>query len=462
MAPLNAAAQMALANLLRGTQPQQVAPGMGAEMGPPPIDGALPGLPGMDGLSPQMALANALAGKSDEQSPIPVAPPPMGPAATPPPAGQAPKPAPDALNGMDLSAILSGDLERQRERAASIGRQRAAGNLGLLTGDRVLSNFGQAQLNQAPPGDQNSLRYLDLLQKQQRLGQQADAEDRMREQGLARLGYTKEQIDLARQLGWGNLGFRQQAHADELEENRRKAERQRIKDIQDTQDRLRGEFIGNKVIKDTQESEANFMKVEAIAKDPNPANDIALIMSVMKTYDPSSTVREGEFASAQNAAGVPDRISNAWDKLQKGTFLTPKQRKEFVESARIYLDSQKKKAREIASGYEKTARESGVDPRFVIPEGTISGYSVRAGAPRTTPSESMPTGADGNPTLDGGEQAPKPKAAPRPLNTEPFVYTRPATPKPGGVYMFNPKGNAFWVPENNADAARARGWKDVP
>ena len=127
------------------------------------------------------------------------------------------------------------------------------------------------------------------------------------------------------------------------------------------------------------------------------------------------------------------------------------------------LKASQRKAAEIASGYSKTALESGMDPDRVIPPGMLSGIRGRQGSPqRTTPSESMPTGADGNPTLDGGEQAPKPKAAPRPLNTEPFVYTRPATPKPGGVYMFNPKGNAYWVPENNADAARARGWKDVP
>lgn len=402
--PLNAAAQMALAKLLRGNVAQQMAPGMGAEMGPPPIDSALPGLPDMDGLTPQMAMADVLAGRTGEQSPIPVAPPPMGAAAPPPPAGQAPQTSPDGqgatLNGLDLSAVLSGDLERQRERAASIGRQRAAGNLGLLTGDRVLSNFGQAQLNQAIASDPSSLRYLDLLQKQQRLAQQATTEERQGRQGDERLGLAREDYKTRSALGWSALGQRKQEHIDDVESDKRKAERQRLKDIQDTQDRLRGEVLGNKVIKDAQEAEANFIKVEEIAKNPNPANDIALIFSVMKTYDPSSTVREGEFASAQNAANVPDRIRNAFNKAREGTILNPKQRSEFVESARVYLNGQRKKAKEIMSGYEKTARESGVDPRFVIPEGTISGYSVRGGPQRTTPAESMPTGADGNPTLE--------------------------------------------------------------
>ena len=46
------------------------------------------------------------------------------------------------------------------------------------------------------------------------------------------------------------------------------------------------------------------------AKDapPSGASDIALLYGYMKVLDPGSTVREGEFATASNAGGIPDKI----------------------------------------------------------------------------------------------------------------------------------------------------------
>ena len=60
----------------------------------------------------------------------------------------------------------------------------------------------------------------------------------------------------------------------------------------------------------------------------------------MKMLDPNSTVREGEFANAQNAASIPDRIRNQYNKAAEGTRLTAEQRNDFVASAeRVYKES---------------------------------------------------------------------------------------------------------------------------
>jgi len=37
--------------------------------------------------------------------------------------------------------------------------------------------------------------------------------------------------------------------------------------------------------------------------------------------DPGSVVRESEFATAQNAAGVPDQVRNMYNKVLSGTRL---------------------------------------------------------------------------------------------------------------------------------------------
>lgn len=57
----------------------------------------------------------------------------------------------------ELLATLLGEPPSERERnaalVAALRRQKAAGGLGLLTGDRVLSNFGAAQLQGAQAGE---------------------------------------------------------------------------------------------------------------------------------------------------------------------------------------------------------------------------------------------------------------------------------------------------------------------
>ena len=62
----------------------------------------------------------------------------------------------------------------------------------------------------------------------------------------------------------------------------------------------------------------------------------------MKVLDPGSTVREGEFANAQNAAGVPDRIRNLFNNWSKGQRLDEKQRQDFITQAKKIVDARRK------------------------------------------------------------------------------------------------------------------------
>jgi hypothetical protein len=64
----------------------------------------------------------------------------------------------------------------------------------------------------------------------------------------------------------------------------------------------------------------------------------------MKMLDPGSVVRETEFATARDTAGLYTRLENSLKKAESGQFLQPKQREEFVNLAKQYLDSAQKKA----------------------------------------------------------------------------------------------------------------------
>jgi len=61
----------------------------------------------------------------------------------------------------------------------------------------------------------------------------------------------------------------------------------------------------------------------------------------MKMLDPGSVVRESEFATAANAAGVPDRIRNQFNRVRTGERLAEKQRADFLNQAgKIFTRSQ--------------------------------------------------------------------------------------------------------------------------
>jgi hypothetical protein len=74
--------------------------------------------------------------------------------------------------------------------------------------------------------------------------------------------------------------------------------------------------------------------------------DIALITGFMKMLDPGSVVRETEFATARDTAGLFERLTNQATKIQSGQLfsLDSKQRGEYVALAKQYLDAAEKKA----------------------------------------------------------------------------------------------------------------------
>jgi len=108
---------------------------------------------------------------------------------------------------------------------------------------------------------------------------------------------------------------------------------------------LRSEF--DKQAKVFDEARLGFEKVQkaAMTETPTGATDIALIFGYMKVIDPTSVVREGEFATAENAGGIGSKLRNTYNKIVKGERLAPPVRQDFVRAARTqfmpYLDMQK-------------------------------------------------------------------------------------------------------------------------
>lgn len=130
---------------------------------------------------------------------------------------------------------------------------------------------------------------------------------------------------------------------------------------------LRKEF--DAVTKDFREQiRPAYERIKAAGAKPSAAGDLALIFNFMKMLDPGSTVREGEFATAQNAAGIPEIVRNMFNRMQNGERLNPDQRADFLgqseglyKSAVDQYDQQRGRYRGLASGYS-------FNPQNIVPD----------------------------------------------------------------------------------------------
>lgn len=103
-----------------------------------------------------------------------------------------------------------------------------------------------------------------------------------------------------------------------------------------------------------------------------PSDDIALIFTFMKTLDPGSTVREGEFATAANAGGIPDRIIATYNKALKGEFLADdEQRNNFINTAKKSYLGLTTEAKSVADRYRSMAKDRGIPENLVVPSNTF-------------------------------------------------------------------------------------------
>ena len=131
---------------------------------------------------------------------------------------------------------------------------------------------------------------------------------------------------------------------------------------------IRKEFTGNAEVKDFGKQASAFGRVVSSAQDPSAAGDLALIFNYMKVLDPGSTVREGEFATAQNAAGVEGRLRSLYNNVIEGTRLNDEQRADFVNRARMLFQGAESGYQGIRDQYIDIAGQYGYDVDRAVPD----------------------------------------------------------------------------------------------
>jgi hypothetical protein len=152
---------------------------------------------------------------------------------------------------------------------------------------------------------------------------------------------------------------------------------------------LRDEY--NTLTKDFETISSGYRNILSAAEQPSAAGDIALVYGFMKLQDPGSTVREGEYATAENAGGVSSRIRAQYNKALSGERLAPEVRKDFVAQAKRLYKGQTERYDQKRSRYADLAARSGLDPADVIGK-PVTIQATEAAPPASAPTATGPNG----------------------------------------------------------------------
>lgn len=156
---------------------------------------------------------------------------------------------------------------------------------------------------------------------------------------------------------------------------------------------LRKEFDGLPDVKEFRVQERAYQAIKAGAKDLSGPGGIATIFNFMKSLDPASTVREGEYATAQNAGGIPTWLQNIWNKAQDGNAVTPELRDQFLTQAYAQYKSAEELFTNTAEQYRSYAKDYGFDQNKVVkgprakvtPPEKLAAQAVKAEAKKSAP-----------------------------------------------------------------------------
>lgn len=127
---------------------------------------------------------------------------------------------------------------------------------------------------------------------------------------------------------------------------------------------IRGDFLQqSKAFQSTAEA---YQRVIDSVSEPSAAGDMALIYGYMRLLDPTSSVKEGEFATAAQAQGVPARIVSLYNKVLAGERLADNTRSDFLDRSKRIYKGQEKIQEMREKNFRSIAERAKADPGQVV------------------------------------------------------------------------------------------------
>ena len=173
---------------------------------------------------------------------------------------------------------------------------------------------------------------------------------------------------------------------------------------------LRKEFYGNERVTIYNKTAPMYAKIRTFAgkaargEELTSADDMGIIFSYMKILDPGSTVREGEYATAEQTRGLPEHVVALYNKAWTGQKLTPTQRENFATAAETAFQPHKAMYDALRKDFVGLADKVGVDPKSVVgsenvlglesatPGGSVVGAPGAKAPPKPATNAALPPG----------------------------------------------------------------------
>lgn len=205
----------------------------------------------------------------------------------------------------------------------------------------------------------------------------------------------------------GLLGLRGQLTEDAATRRKDAADERRNTNTDRVGARVYDDFMRN--TKDQQIVLNAHENLKATAQRTDGPADISFLYQYMKMLDPNSVVRETEFATAQNAGGVPDRIRNLYNRAISGERLNPELRAQFLGTAANIANAAGVRIEQVRGDLARQLEAVGGDPKVYLP-GFVKGGPPAAGPGGLPP---LPEGVSAIPIgVPMGQQPPQPQQRP--------------------------------------------------
>ncbi|MBR0668267.1 cell wall hydrolase [Roseomonas hellenica] len=161
---------------------------------------------------------------------------------------------------------------------------------------------------------------------------------------------------------------------------------------------LRDEYV--KLTEGYRTVEQAYRQVETAARSGSGQGDMAMLYAFVRMLDPTSVVRESEFAMAAQTGSFGERVQGAVQRVLSGERLPSDVRQNFLGEARNILRTRQEEADTLADNYRELARRNSLRPEDVVmPFGTQRAPGRQTGQPTAQPA---PGGAQTAPAAGGG------------------------------------------------------------
>lgn len=161
-----------------------------------------------------------------------------------------------------------------------------------------------------------------------------------------------------------------------------------LKEVFNQENKLRDEFIS--LSKDWKQINDAYPRILSAAQNPSPAGDISLLYGFMKLNDPNSTVREGEYATAENAGSIPERVRQQYNKALQGQRLTAPMRVDFINQAGKLYTAQYKNQQKLQQQYSALAKRNNLNPENIIIDYQAKNENPNLNAPKVSKVPKVP------------------------------------------------------------------------